>query len=58
MYKTVITEDPAQFTSIHEDYRELAALITTDTGMPPTDSNTLCILNAAGKDIANCVSCK
>ena len=44
MYKTVITEDPAQFTSIHEDYRELAALITTDTGMPPTDSNTLCIL--------------
>ncbi len=44
MYKTVITEDPAQFTSIHEDYREMAALITTDTGMPPTDSNTLCIL--------------
>lgn len=44
MYKTVITEDPSRYTSIHEDYRELAALMTSDTGMPPTDSNTLCII--------------
>ena len=44
MYKTVITEDPGQFVSINEEYRELAALVTSDTGMPPTDSNTLCII--------------
>ena len=44
LHKTVITEDPAQFTSVREDYRELAALVTTDTGMPPTDSNTVSIL--------------
>ena len=44
MYKTVITEDPARFTSVREDYRELAALMTTDTGLPPTDSNSFAII--------------
>ena len=44
MYKTVITQDPQQYTGIREPYRELAALMTTDTGMPPTDSNTVNLL--------------
>jgi len=43
MYKTVITEDQAQYKSIRPAYRELAALMTTDTGLPPTDGNTLSI---------------
>lgn len=44
MYKTVITTDPSQYVSVREAYRELAALMDTDTGMPPTDSNTLNLL--------------
>jgi len=42
--RTVITEDPEQFVSVREPYRELAALVTSDTGMPPTDSNTVGIV--------------
>lgn len=44
MYKTAITTDPSQYVSVREAYRELAALIDSDTGMPPTDSNTLNLL--------------
>ena len=44
MYKTVITEDPAQYTSVRPKYRELAALVASDTRMHPTDSNTLSLL--------------
>lgn len=44
MYKTVITENPDNYGNVREEYRELAALLASDTGMPPTDSNTLSIL--------------
>ncbi|MBO4475111.1 MAG: hypothetical protein J5737_00090 [Bacteroidales bacterium] len=44
MHKTVITEDPARFGNVREGYRELTALMTTDTGLPPTDSNTIAII--------------
>ena len=44
MYKTVVTEDPAAYTGIRPQYRELAALLASDTGLPPTDSNSLSIL--------------
>lgn len=47
MYKTVVTENPDRFTSVREDYRSLAALVASDTGMPPTDSNTLSVLSDA-----------
>jgi len=44
MYRTTVTEDPARFVSIRPEYRQLAALLASDTGLPPTDSNTLSIL--------------
>jgi len=44
MHKTVITEDPERFQNVRPEYRELAALMTTDTGMPPTDSNTVAVI--------------
>ena len=44
MYRSVVTEDPAQYTSVRTEYRELAALMASDTGMPPTDSNTVSVL--------------
>ena len=47
MYRTVITEDPDTFTNVRGEYRELAALLTSDTQMPPTDSNTLSVLPEA-----------
>lgn len=40
MYKTAVTENPDTYTSVRGEYRELAALLASDTGMPPTDSNT------------------
>ena len=43
MDQTVITEDPARFTNVSPAYRELAALLTSETGMPPRDGNTLSI---------------
>lgn len=39
--QTVVTEDPARFTSVRPAYRDLAALITSETGMPPRDGNTV-----------------
>lgn len=47
MYKTVVTEDPDTYSSVRGEYRELAALLASDTGMPPTDSNTLSVLPEA-----------
>jgi len=47
MEQTVVTEDPARFTSVSPAYRDLAALITSDTGMPPTDGNTLSLFPEA-----------
>ena len=47
MYKTAVTEDPDTYTSVRREYRELAALLASDTGMPPTDSNTLSVLPEA-----------
>ncbi|MBO4670612.1 MAG: hypothetical protein J5640_02050 [Bacteroidales bacterium] len=52
MYKTVVTVDPGTFTSVREDYRDLAALLTSDTEMPPTDSNTLSMLPDAKEKFA------
>ena len=49
MYRTAVTEDPGRFVSIRPEYRHLAALMTSDTGLPPTDSNTLCILSDASR---------
>ena len=47
MYKTAVTENPDTYTSVRGEYRELAALLASDTGMPPTDSNTLSVLPEA-----------
>ena len=44
MDQIVVKEDPARFTNVRPAYRDLAALITTDTGMPPRDGHTLSIL--------------
>lgn len=52
MYKTVVTENPDTYTSVRGDYRELAALLTSDTAMPPTDSNTLSVLPDANEKFA------
>lgn len=47
MEQTVVMEDPDRFTSVRPAFRDLAALITSDTGMPPRDGNTVSLLPEA-----------
>ncbi|MBO4841982.1 MAG: hypothetical protein J5478_01225 [Bacteroidales bacterium] len=52
MLTTVVTENPDSFVSVRGEYRELAALLASDTQMPPTDSNTLSVLPDANVKFA------
>ncbi len=44
MHSTVVTEDPARFTQVREEYRPLAAMLSSDTGLDPTEGNSLSML--------------